>query len=108
MSKKTILQHIFIGLILIFASAVGTSAQGNAFNFQGRLNEGANPANGAYDLQFRLYDAIAGGTQIGSIPLNADFQINTLPNSNPNQVVIDTFRSDTGEIVRASFSLIVF
>ncbi len=43
------------------------AAQGNGFSFQGRLNDGNTPANGAYDLQFRLYDAIAGGNQIGSM-----------------------------------------
>lgn len=41
-------------------------AQVTAFNFQGRLNDGTSPANGTYDLEFRLYDAINGGAQIGA------------------------------------------
>jgi len=41
--------------------------QGSGFNFQGRLNDGSNPANGRYDLQFRLYDAITGGNPIGAV-----------------------------------------
>jgi len=53
-----------IALTILFP--VLTAAQGNAFNFQGRLNDGTNPANGQYDLQFGLFNAIAGGTQIGS------------------------------------------
>ena len=31
-------------------------AQGTAFTYQGRLNDGANPASGIYDLTFALYD----------------------------------------------------
>ena len=42
-------------------------AQGNSFSFQGRLNDGTNPANGSYDLQFKLFDAITGGNQIGAL-----------------------------------------
>src|SRR5215831_7693752 len=29
--------------------------QGTAFTYQGRLNDGANPANGSYDLTFTLF-----------------------------------------------------
>ena len=32
-------------------------AQGTEFTYQGRLNSGANPANGSYDLRFTLYDS---------------------------------------------------
>ena len=56
-------------LALFFVLAFGFStvqAQTTAFNFQGRLNDGSNPANGRYDLQFKLYDAIAGGNQVGT------------------------------------------
>lgn len=36
-------------------------AQGTAFTYQGRLNSGANPAAGHYDLTFSLYNASVGG-----------------------------------------------
>jgi hypothetical protein len=39
---------------------------GTAFTYQGRLMDGANPANGSYDLQFALFDALSGGAQVGS------------------------------------------
>jgi len=39
-------------------------AQGTAFTYQGQLSAGANAANGLYDLQFVLYDALSGGNQI--------------------------------------------
>jgi hypothetical protein len=46
-------------LIYLLASAfcLRVEAQGTAFTYQGRLNDGANPANGSYDLKFTLLDA---------------------------------------------------
>ena len=46
------------------------TAQGqtSSFNYQGRLNDTATPTPTAYDFEFRLYDALSGGNQIG--PLN--------------------------------------
>lgn len=41
-------------------------AQGTSFTYQGRLNDGANPANGSYDLRFALFDASSFGVQQGS------------------------------------------
>jgi hypothetical protein len=60
--KNLILIFTFLQLVPMAALA-----QGNSFNFQGRLNDGTDPANGRYDLQFRLYDAVAGGSQIGAL-----------------------------------------
>ena len=43
----------------------------NAFVYQGYLEDGGGPANNIYDFQFRLYDASAGGVQVGStFPVN--------------------------------------
>jgi len=42
------------------------SAVGTAFTYQGSLKDGANPANGQYDLQSALFDAAGGGNQVGS------------------------------------------
>ena len=41
-------------------------AQTTAFTYQGRLTDGGSPANGSYILQFKLFDAVLGGTQIGA------------------------------------------
>jgi hypothetical protein len=38
---------------------------GTAFTYQGRLNDGANPATGIYDLQFTIYDSLASGSVVG-------------------------------------------
>src|SRR5579864_2671646 len=40
------------------------AAQGTAFTYQGRLNSGASPANGNYDLSFALFTSSAGGVAI--------------------------------------------
>ena len=42
------------------------AAAGSAFTYQGRLTSGGNAANGNYDLNFSLWDAASGGTQVGS------------------------------------------
>ena len=41
-------------------------AQGTAFTYQGRLDNGGSPANGPHDFLFRLFDAASGGLQLGS------------------------------------------
>ncbi len=39
---------------------------GTAFTYQGSLQDGGSPANGAYDFQFLLFDAATAGSQVGS------------------------------------------
>jgi hypothetical protein len=41
-------------------------AQGTEFTYQGRLLFGDVPANGNYDFEFALFDADAGGNQLGT------------------------------------------
>jgi hypothetical protein len=59
----------FIGVVsalLLFLSAGATtnaSAQGTGFTYQGRLQDSGTNANGNYDFQFTLWDALTGGTQ---------------------------------------------
>ena len=42
------------------------SAQSTEFTFQGSFKDGDSPANGSYDLEFALFDALSGGAQLGS------------------------------------------
>lgn len=51
-------------LCAVFACHV--NAQTTAFTYQGKLTDAGNPAAGNYDLQFKLFDALNGGTQQGS------------------------------------------
>lgn len=45
--------------------------QGTAFTYQGRLNDGGNPAHGKYDLRFAIYDSSSSGTRIAGSVTNA-------------------------------------
>jgi trimeric autotransporter adhesin len=53
--------------VLVLSAQFSGFAQGTAFTYQGRLNDGANPANGTYDLRFIAYDGSAGGSEQGPI-----------------------------------------
>ncbi len=55
----------FLWSILLLSANAGFG-QTTAFTYQGRLTDSGNPANGNYDLQFKLFDAVMGGTQQGS------------------------------------------
>ncbi len=47
-------------------AAAAASGVNTSFTYQGQLNDGGNLANGAYDFEFALYDALTGGIQVGS------------------------------------------
>ena len=54
-------------------------AQGTtAFTYQGQLRDGGTNANGTYTMQFKLYDALTGGNQIGSAIINSPTLVNGL------------------------------
>lgn len=57
--------RFFALLLWLFVGAHAALAQ-TAFTYQGRLTDAGNPANGSYDLQLRLFDALSGGTQQGA------------------------------------------
>ncbi|HQR33110.1 MAG TPA: hypothetical protein PLK30_10245 [Blastocatellia bacterium] len=62
-------EHSLRMLILLATLLLGSIvalAQTTAFTYQGRLTDGGNPANGNYDLQVKLFDALTGGNQIGA------------------------------------------
>jgi len=69
------------GLAILATLAAGlavaprAAAQGTAFTYQGRLDDGGAPANGSYDLQFILYNASAGGSQAGPILTNSATEV---------------------------------
>ncbi|GIK17248.1 MAG: hypothetical protein BroJett003_22120 [Planctomycetota bacterium] len=52
-------------VLVLAASAAWAQPLGTAFTYQGRLKDGGSPASGPHDLRFRLYDAAAGGSQVG-------------------------------------------
>ncbi|MEN8164793.1 MAG: hypothetical protein ABFS37_11745 [Acidobacteriota bacterium] len=56
-----------IAIALAAALCSPALALDTAFTYQGRLVDAGAPANGSYDFQFILYDALVGGSQVGSI-----------------------------------------
>ena len=72
---KTPLKLLVSGLTLLALATLNPQpstahAQGTAFTYQGRLNDGGSPANGTYDLQFALFDAAISGNQVGGTVTN--------------------------------------
>jgi hypothetical protein len=61
--------------LMLSLSAGAARAQTTSFTYQGSLNDGGNPANGTYDLQFKLFDALSGGAQQGSTIVRDDVQV---------------------------------
>ena len=97
MKSKTARLGLMIGLLVgcVLFLCDMACAQTTTFTYQGKLTEGSSPANGSYDLQFALFDNLAGGTQIGSTLIRAgtnvaggiftvqlDFAINAFPGAN--------------------------
>jgi photosystem II stability/assembly factor-like uncharacterized protein len=66
-----LLTPILLCFALVYPVTIPTFAQGTAFTFQGRLNDGAVPANGNYDLTFAIYEAAVSGSQQGAMLTNA-------------------------------------
>lgn len=60
----TLLVRAFAPLFLAFASVA--SAQSTAFTYQGHLMDGGASANGNYDLQFTLKNALTAGATVGT------------------------------------------
>ena len=52
---------------LLAAGPLTAQGVGTAFTHQGRLTDGGSPADGPYDFRCILYDAPAGGAQVGPI-----------------------------------------
>jgi hypothetical protein len=51
------------------------TALGTAITYQGRLTDAGNPANGAYDIRFILYDADTAGAAVGSTLTKDDIAV---------------------------------
>ncbi|PYS59102.1 MAG: hypothetical protein DMF74_22120, partial [Acidobacteria bacterium] len=66
-------RRLLIVCVLLLLMVSPTYGQTTVFTYQGRLSDGGAPANGAYDLQFKLFDTAStgAGTQIGSTITNS-------------------------------------
>ena len=57
-------------MFLLVSFAATANAQPPAFTYQGRLTDATLPASWTYEMQFSLWNAVSGGTQIGSTITN--------------------------------------
>src|SRR5467141_2708150 len=75
MKNKLRDQLVRMSLLLSLIVLCGQTilAQGTVFTYQGKLTDAGNPASGSYDMQFKLFDALSGGTQQG-----ADFVVSNV------------------------------
>ena len=80
--RKTIksLYKIVCAILLLFFNVNHATAQTTAFTYQGKLTDGANLANGNYDMQFKLFDTatVGTGTQQGSFIANASVTVTAM------------------------------
>jgi hypothetical protein len=77
-NKMWMMIPILCALLLALAGSTGAqgpapqgdvgaqAALGTAFTYQGRLTDNDAPAGGTYDFEFKLYDALSDGAQVGS------------------------------------------
>ena len=60
------MKNLIVIFTFVLLSPLAALAQSTAFTFQGRLNDGTVAATGNVQLEIKLFDALAGGAQIGS------------------------------------------
>jgi hypothetical protein len=63
-------------LFVFFFSSIAVTAQTTTFTYQGKLTDAISAANGTYDLQFALYDALTGGNQVGTTQTQTGVMVN--------------------------------
>lgn len=57
---------IWLG-ILVLSAAVHAAPVGSEFTFQGQLGDSGQTANGSYEFEFELFDAVSGGNSASTI-----------------------------------------
>lgn len=59
---------LILGLNMIVCAVQNSQANpiGTAFSYQGRFIDSNSPADGPYDFEYKLYDTLTGGTQLGN------------------------------------------
>jgi photosystem II stability/assembly factor-like uncharacterized protein len=66
-----------LNLVVIVVGAVaGSLPAGSAFTYQGQLQQSGSPANGTYDFQFSLWNALAGGSLVGATQTVSTVNVN--------------------------------
>ncbi len=71
-------QNLFVLAVLcaFFTGVCSTIGQSTAFTYQGNLTLSGAPADGSFDLEFALYDAVTDGVQTGPTLTNLAVSVN--------------------------------
>ena len=70
-TRKSIFRMFIVLLVVLMMNSSGLARPleapplGTDFTYQGKLTDGGIPANGKYDFEFKLYDALSSGSQVG-------------------------------------------
>ena len=62
---------VFLVACAFGAHVASADPLGTGFTYQGRLDDGGEPANGSYDFRFGLFTSATEGTAIDTIELDA-------------------------------------
>jgi hypothetical protein len=71
---KGLLVLICLSILMIY-STPQAAPLGTAITYQGRLEGNGQPTNGNFDFQFRLFDAVSGGSQVGATVIKQDIPV---------------------------------
>jgi hypothetical protein len=69
--KRPLFGLAAVAILSAFCLLPSAMAQGTAFTYQGRLNDGGSAANGSYDLTFTLFNTNITGSVLGIVSNNA-------------------------------------
>jgi pectin methylesterase-like acyl-CoA thioesterase len=80
--KKSIIRLFSILLVVLLMSVTASARPldappplGTGFTYQGKLTNGGVTANGTYDFEFKLYDALSGGSPVGGTVTQGDVTV---------------------------------
>ena len=76
-SRFALLIWIVLVTCIAHCTASRAATMGTAFTYQSRFDASGTPASGAYDFEFRLFDAATAGNQVGSIITKGDLTVNS-------------------------------
>ncbi len=69
------MNYLKIILLAVFSTSVVAVPLTTEFTFQGQLLDSGSPANGDFDVNFRLYDAAAAGSEVGVLLFKDDLAV---------------------------------
>ncbi len=58
---------LFASLFAVCLCLLSSAAQAQSFTYQGKLSSGGDPATTPHDVQFRVFNALSGGQQVGGV-----------------------------------------